>query len=103
MQLVEGVNVDFVKKTIDAGEVRLAEIMQSNKFDGQMACWYHQNCFFSQFHVLSIENFVGIDNLRWEDREKISERIGKKKTSPSKLPEGNLKKRKVKEKKKKKL
>ncbi|XP_003381097.1 poly [ADP-ribose] polymerase [Trichinella spiralis] len=50
-------------------------MVQSTFFDGRIPTWYHYDCFWNCTKVLSEEDFPGLDNLRWNDQEKIRKRI----------------------------
>jgi len=45
-------------------------------FDGKMASWYHFHCFFAKQRPKSIGDIDEFDNLRYEDQERIKEKIG---------------------------
>lgn len=48
---------------------------QSAKFDGKMTSWYHFDCFFERQRPKSAGDIEHFDQLRWEDQEKINEKI----------------------------
>ncbi|KRX19540.1 Poly [ADP-ribose] polymerase 1 [Trichinella nelsoni] len=61
----------FCRSKIKYNELRLAIMVQSTFFDGRIPTWYHYDCFWNCTKVLSEEDFPGLDNLRWNDQEKI--------------------------------
>ncbi len=50
---------------IDKGKLRLAIYVQSPKFDGKMANWYHVDCFFEKFLLHDPIQIRGFGNLRY--------------------------------------
>jgi len=67
---------------IAIGDLRLAKMTKSFRFDGKEYEWHHPNCFFIPNRHLDVPTVPGevglvenIDCLRWEDQEKISKRI----------------------------
>jgi len=65
------------KAEIPKGDCRLASLTQSAFFDGKQANWFHLSCFFGRNRPSSVGEFGHFENLRWEDQEKIRERIAK--------------------------
>ncbi|KRY89944.1 Poly [ADP-ribose] polymerase 1 [Trichinella pseudospiralis] len=65
----------FCHSKINCNELRLAIMVQSTFFDGRIPTWYHYDCFWYCGKVLSEDDFPGLDNLRWDDQEKIRKRI----------------------------
>lgn len=63
------------KLNIAQGTLRLAVVFQSAKFDGKMTSWYHFDCFFERQRPKSAGDIEHFDQLRWEDQEKINEKI----------------------------
>jgi hypothetical protein len=39
--------------------------------------WHHASCFFQKQHPKSIGDIAHFDNIRWEDQEFITKKIGK--------------------------
>lgn len=48
---------------------------QAAKFDGKMTSWYHFDCFFDRQRPKSAGDIEHFDMLRWEDQEKINEKL----------------------------
>lgn len=44
-------------------------------FDGKVPHWYHYTCFFIKQRPRSIGDISHFESLRWEDQEKIKEKI----------------------------
>ncbi|XP_044760388.1 poly [ADP-ribose] polymerase [Coccinella septempunctata] len=61
---------------IGQGTLRIAVLVQSPVFDGKMAKWYHQMCFFNKQRPKSVDDIENFETLRLPDQEKIKERIG---------------------------
>ena len=40
-----------------------------------MPNWFHFHCFFAKFKASSEADFANFDSIRWEDQEKIRERL----------------------------
>ncbi|KRZ17849.1 Poly [ADP-ribose] polymerase 1 [Trichinella zimbabwensis] len=82
----------FCRSKIKYNELRLAIMVQSTFFDGRIPTWYHYDCFWYCGKVLSEEDFPGLDNLRWDDQEKIRKRIqGKSMNAIMKLQQNLMK------------
>lgn len=67
------------KKNIGNGTVRIARMVQSPFFDGLMPLWHHKRCLLKKFEILSLSLIEGLEDIRWEDQEKIRKEIGPKK------------------------
>jgi poly [ADP-ribose] polymerase len=59
------------KKAIGQGSVRVAKMVNSPFFDGLMPLWHHKACLAKKFTILSAAFVEGLDELKWEDQEKI--------------------------------
>jgi len=70
------------KVEIPQGDCRLASLTQSAFFDGKQANWFHLTCFFSRNRPQAVGEFSHFEQLRWEDQEKIRERIANKTAGP---------------------
>jgi len=66
------------KVEIPKGDCRLGAMVQSAFFDGKQANWFHLNCFFGRNRPKECGEFSHFEQLRWEDQEKIRERIANK-------------------------
>jgi len=66
------------KSEIPKGDCRLASLTQSPFFDGKQANWFHLNCFFGRNRPKAVGEFEHFEQLRWDDQEKIRERIDSK-------------------------
>lgn len=64
------------KSNIGQGSLRLAIMVQSPVFDGKIPNWFHQACFWKRAKVATIGDIHGFDALRWEDQEKLKEKVG---------------------------
>lgn len=64
------------KGTISQESLRLALMVQSPVFDGKIPNWFHYACFWKRAKCSSHTQIGGFDALRWEDQQKIKERIG---------------------------
>ena len=47
-------------------------------FTSQQPNWYHFSCFWKRAKVTNSEDVGGLDSLRWEDQEKVKEKISGK-------------------------
>jgi len=63
------------KTNIAQGSLRLAKMLQSPHFDGKVPNWFHYSCFFGKAKVKSVEEIDKFDSLRWEDQERIKEKL----------------------------
>lgn len=50
---------------------------QSPMFDGKTPQWYHFHCFFSKQRPKTVDDIHHFESLRWDDQEKIKEKIRK--------------------------
>lgn len=64
------------KMNIAQDSLRIAKMVQSPHFDGKMPNWYHFNCFFRKILPKSCSEISKYEGLRWEDQEKIKEKVG---------------------------
>ncbi|XP_022090532.1 poly [ADP-ribose] polymerase 1-like isoform X2 [Acanthaster planci] len=73
---------DFIIKE----KLRLALMVQSPYFDGMQPNWYHFDCFWKvvKGSVKSTADIGHFDALRWDDQEKIRERISASGTTAAK-------------------
>ena len=51
---------------------------QSPHFDGKVPNWFHYACFWKRGRPNSEDEIHGFHSLRWEDQQKIKEKIGGK-------------------------
>ncbi|XP_070576368.1 poly [ADP-ribose] polymerase 1-like [Ptychodera flava] len=65
----------FCKNAINKESLRLAKMVQSPHFDGKIPNWFHYSCFWKRNKVSSYGEIGGIDSLRWEDQQKIKDKI----------------------------
>lgn len=56
--------------------VRVARYVQSPFFDGKMPQWHHLRCFFNKYMPSDPSEIQGFDNLRWDDQQRIKEKMG---------------------------
>lgn len=63
------------KSAIGKDTLRMAVMVQSPMFDGKVPHWYHFMCFFAKQRPKSEGDIDHFDSLRWEDQEKIKEKI----------------------------
>ncbi|KAL0276840.1 UNVERIFIED_CONTAM: hypothetical protein PYX00_004320 [Menopon gallinae] len=63
------------KSTIAKDELRLAVMVQSPFFDGKQPMWHHFSCFFQRCRPKDPTEIEHFDSLRWEDQEKLKEKI----------------------------
>ena len=45
--------------------------------------WYHMDCFFKKIKSADIQSIKGFEDLRWDDQEKIRNKIDGKSTNDS--------------------
>lgn len=64
------------KLSISQGSLRIARMVQSPHFDGKVPHWYHFSCFFGKFKASADTDFANFDSIRWDDQEKIREKLG---------------------------
>ncbi|XP_022328673.2 poly [ADP-ribose] polymerase 1-like isoform X1 [Crassostrea virginica] len=64
------------KGSISQASLRLAVMVQSPVFDGKIPNWFHYACFWKRAKVVTHGDIHGFDALRWEDQEKIKEKVG---------------------------
>ena len=64
------------KGNISQAALRLAVLVQSPKFDGKIPFWYHYTCFFRKAKPKSTIEIKGFDSLRWDDQQKLKEKLG---------------------------
>nr|XP_019068687.1 poly [ADP-ribose] polymerase 1 isoform X2 [Solanum lycopersicum] len=64
------------KSIIDKEVFRIGKMVQSTHFDGLMPMWHHANCILRKAkQIKSLEDVEGVDQLRWEDQQKIREYV----------------------------
>lgn len=51
--------------------------LQSPVFDGRAAHWYHFQCFFTKQKPKSTDDIEHFESLRWDDQQKIKDKIRK--------------------------
>ncbi|XP_033736235.1 poly [ADP-ribose] polymerase 1-like isoform X2 [Pecten maximus] len=61
--------------SISKDTLRLAIMVQSPMFDGKIPNWFHFACFWKRARVEDANHIHGFDALRWEDQEKIKEKV----------------------------
>ncbi|XP_060074355.1 poly [ADP-ribose] polymerase 1-like [Ylistrum balloti] len=61
--------------SISKDSLRLAIMVQSPMFDGKIPNWFHFACFWKRARVEDANHIQGFDALRWEDQEKIKEKV----------------------------
>ncbi|XP_070578606.1 poly [ADP-ribose] polymerase 1-like [Ptychodera flava] len=64
------------RQGIGKGALRMAKMVQSPHFDGKIPNWYHYPCFWKVATVTVATQIAGFDGLRWNDQEKIKNKIG---------------------------
>ncbi|XP_053378443.1 poly [ADP-ribose] polymerase 1-like [Mercenaria mercenaria] len=63
------------KGSIAQDSLRLAIMVQSPMFDGKIPNWFHYACFWKRARGVRTDDIYGYDSLRWEDQQKIKEKI----------------------------
>ncbi|XP_009617761.1 poly [ADP-ribose] polymerase 1 isoform X1 [Nicotiana tomentosiformis] len=64
------------KNPIDKEIFRLGKMVQATQFDGFMPMWHHASCILRKAkQIKSLEDVEGVDQLRWEDQQKIREYV----------------------------
>ncbi|CAN4093329.1 unnamed protein product [Withania somnifera] len=64
------------KSSISKEVFRLGKMVQSTHFDGFMPMWHHASCILRKANqIKSLEDVEGVDQLRWEDQQKIREYV----------------------------
>ncbi|XP_015110104.1 poly [ADP-ribose] polymerase [Diachasma alloeum] len=81
------------KTSIPKEALRIAKVVQSAFHDGVQPNWYHERCFWSKAKVKTAGDIANLENLRWEDQEKIRSRIDSADT-PDASSSGSSKSRK---------
>uniref|UniRef100_A0A914RBL6 PARP-type domain-containing protein n=1 Tax=Panagrolaimus davidi TaxID=227884 RepID=A0A914RBL6_9BILA len=73
---------------IKQGSLRMCTRTPSRFFDGMQDNWFHYECFWkrSKPDKLSEANIRGMESLKWDDQEKIRQRIAEIKENASELP-----------------
>ncbi|XP_037073152.1 poly [ADP-ribose] polymerase 1-like [Pollicipes pollicipes] len=64
------------KGNIAKDTLRMAAMVQSPFFDGKQASWYHFACFFKKQRPKAVADIAHFESLRFDDQEKIREKIG---------------------------
>ena len=55
---------------------------QSPFFDGKQPNWFHFACFWRRANPTDTAEFYGFDSLRWEDQQKITNKLGGENVRP---------------------
>ncbi|KAG6550433.1 hypothetical protein Mapa_008396 [Marchantia paleacea] len=56
--------------------LRIAKVVQSFQFDGFMTIWHHMKCIQSKpGRIKSLDDIEGVDDLRWEDGQKLKKYV----------------------------
>lgn len=63
------------KQNIGKDTLRMGVMVQSPHFDGKVPMWHHSRCFFDKKVVTNATDIANFDNLKWEDQNKIKEKI----------------------------
>ncbi|XP_060180948.1 poly [ADP-ribose] polymerase 1 [Lycium barbarum] len=64
------------KSPISKEVFRLGKMVQATQFDGFMPMWHHASCILRKAkQIKSLEDVEGVDQLRWEDQQKIREYV----------------------------
>ncbi|XP_063974241.1 poly [ADP-ribose] polymerase isoform X2 [Diachasmimorpha longicaudata] len=63
------------KTSIPKEALRIAKVVQSAFHDGVQQNWFHERCFWSKAKVKTAGDIANLENLVWEDQEKIRNRI----------------------------
>ncbi|XP_006812383.1 poly [ADP-ribose] polymerase 1-like [Saccoglossus kowalevskii] len=74
----------FCKGSISKESLRLAKMVQSPHFDGKMPNWFHYSCFWKRNKATSHGEFGGLETLRWDDQQKIKDKIAGKDSGATK-------------------
>ncbi|KAH3844594.1 poly [ADP-ribose] polymerase 1-like [Dreissena polymorpha] len=64
------------KEGITQDSLRLAIMVQSPMFDGKIPNWFHFNCFWKRARCTGVHDIYGFDSLRWDDQQKIKDKLG---------------------------
>ncbi|XP_053681345.1 poly [ADP-ribose] polymerase [Anopheles nili] len=67
----------FCKQKIDKDVLRIAAMVQSAMFDGKVAQWYHDDCFFKKQRPKTEGDIAHFEALRYEDQKKVRDAIAK--------------------------
>lgn len=81
------------KSQIAKDTLRLAVLVQSPMFDGKVPHWYHFMCFFGKQRPKTVGDIAHYESLRWDDQEKIKNKIESLANAPVVAPKGKGKKR----------
>uniref|UniRef100_A0A182R0F8 Poly [ADP-ribose] polymerase n=1 Tax=Anopheles farauti TaxID=69004 RepID=A0A182R0F8_9DIPT len=63
------------KQKISKDVLRLAAMVQSAMYDGKVAQWYHEDCFFKKQRPTTEGDIAHFESLRYEDQKKIRDAI----------------------------
>ncbi|XP_035898019.1 poly [ADP-ribose] polymerase [Anopheles stephensi] len=63
------------KQKIDKDVLRIAAMVQSAMYDGKVAQWYHEDCFFKKQRPTTEGDVANFQALRYEDQKKIRDAI----------------------------
>jgi len=76
------------KEKIEKDVLRMAVMVQSYQFDGKTPNWFHYECFWDRARPKDVSEVFGLENLRWEDQEKVKENIAKISSGDMPEPKG---------------
>lgn len=79
-------NCKACKTNIPKETLRLGVMVQSPVHDGKVPNWYHFMCFFTKQRPKSVGDIAHYDSLRWEDQQKITEKLAE--VAGSNVPKG---------------
>ncbi|XP_062080552.1 poly [ADP-ribose] polymerase 1 [Humulus lupulus] len=64
------------KSTIGKEVLRLGKMVQAHQFDGLMPMWNHASCVLKKAkQIKSVDDVEGIEQLRWEDQQKLRQYV----------------------------
>ncbi|XP_058058337.1 poly [ADP-ribose] polymerase [Anopheles bellator] len=81
------------KSKIAKDVLRLAAMVQSPMYDGKVAQWYHEDCFFKKQRPTTEGDIAHFEALRYEDQKKLREKIATLGSVVAAAPKGKGKKR----------
>ena len=79
------------KLNIGKDTVRVAKMVPSPHFDGDMPLWHHAKCVLAPHLLTDISLLVGFDGLRWDDQQKIKKLLGFEEDAPAAKSAGGKK------------
>lgn len=80
---------------IEKDGLRLAAMVQSPMFDGKVPNWYHYNCFFMKQRPKVVGDIENFESLKWDDQEKIKEKLKSLESSGTDNQKGTTKSKKA--------